>query len=317
VNPEFASFFFIQEHFARFATTVHHRSGPLWYFVPVVLLGLLPWIGLFLTALVGAWTKDPLPVSFSSRRFLIVYIGVVFVFFSLSGSKLISYVLPLFPAAAMLIGWHLSRVRARTIAWHLIPILVVATSLGIYLLSGAHALRAEQTPAELYDAYGVWLHGALGLFIAGLAAAVIYALRGKASHAVTLTSVAGLLCAQLAISGFESLSPVASAHAIAVSTLPYLKPGVPIYSIHGYEQTLPFYLKHTVVLVEFKDEMDFGLQQEPQLAVDSLSEFETRWKRHPDALAFMHKATYDLLVQRQFPMQIVARDPRNIVVRKP
>jgi hypothetical protein len=184
-------------------------------------------------------------------------------------------------------------------------------------MSGAHELRSEQTPAELYDAYGVWLHVALGLLVAGLVGAVVFALKGKATQAVAITSVAGLLCAQLIISGYETLSPVASAHAIALSTLPYLKPGVPIYSVHGYEQTLPFYLKHTVVLVEFKDEMEFGLRQEPQLAVDSLSEFETRWKRHPDALAFMHKASYDLLLQRQFPMQIIARDPRNIVVRKP
>ncbi len=38
-NPEFAHFFFIHEHVERFLTTEHRREGPVWYFVPVLLVG--------------------------------------------------------------------------------------------------------------------------------------------------------------------------------------------------------------------------------------------------------------------------------------
>ena len=54
---------------------------------------------------------------------------------------------------------------------------------------------------------------------------------------------------------------------MAQQVLPYLKPGVPFYSVGTYDQTLDFYLGRTVTLVQFRDELDFGLQQEPQLAI--------------------------------------------------
>jgi 4-amino-4-deoxy-L-arabinose transferase-like glycosyltransferase len=44
VNPEFFRFFFIHEHFERFLTQVHRRDEPAWYFIPVLLAGVLPWI---------------------------------------------------------------------------------------------------------------------------------------------------------------------------------------------------------------------------------------------------------------------------------
>ena len=42
-NPGFAEFFFIHEHFARYLTQVHHRLGPWWYYLPLLLVGMLPW----------------------------------------------------------------------------------------------------------------------------------------------------------------------------------------------------------------------------------------------------------------------------------
>ena len=43
-NPEFAHFFFVQEHFQRFTTQMHHRVQPAWYFVPVLAAGMAPWL---------------------------------------------------------------------------------------------------------------------------------------------------------------------------------------------------------------------------------------------------------------------------------
>src|SRR3989440_473979 len=42
-NPSFPGFFFVHEHFTRFLTTVHQRVEPWWYFLPLLLLGVLPW----------------------------------------------------------------------------------------------------------------------------------------------------------------------------------------------------------------------------------------------------------------------------------
>ena len=43
VNPEFAAFFFVHEHFSRFLTTTHERAGPLWYYLPANLLTAFAW----------------------------------------------------------------------------------------------------------------------------------------------------------------------------------------------------------------------------------------------------------------------------------
>ena len=59
-----------------------------------------------------------------------------------------------------------------------------------------------------------------------------------------------------------------------------------------YEQTLPFYIKRTVTLVDYRDELDFGLKQEPELAIPTMEEFEARWRSDRKALAIMGPDIY-------------------------
>src|SRR6266540_2744361 len=58
-NPEFFRFFFIHEHVERFLTREHDRYEPLWYFVPVLLLGIVPWTVSLFPALWSAWPRSP------------------------------------------------------------------------------------------------------------------------------------------------------------------------------------------------------------------------------------------------------------------
>ncbi|HET9045917.1 MAG TPA: phospholipid carrier-dependent glycosyltransferase, partial [Casimicrobiaceae bacterium] len=54
-NPEFAQFFFVHEHFQRFLTTEHRRTGGWWYFIPLLVVGLLPWVGMFVWTTIRGW----------------------------------------------------------------------------------------------------------------------------------------------------------------------------------------------------------------------------------------------------------------------
>src|SRR5215813_1575321 len=56
-NPSFPGFFFVHEHFARFLTTVHQRVEPWWYFLPLLLLGVLPWLVPAVRACRVAWRQ--------------------------------------------------------------------------------------------------------------------------------------------------------------------------------------------------------------------------------------------------------------------
>jgi len=107
-NPDFFRFFFIQEHLLRYATRIHHHFEPFYYYLPIVLLGTLPWCAFLPEALMGVWKGKNGLFGSVEKRFLLTWLGLIFLFFSLSSSKLASYIAPLFPPIALFFG-HLFR----------------------------------------------------------------------------------------------------------------------------------------------------------------------------------------------------------------
>ncbi len=99
-NPGYLHHFLYEENFARFTTTQFNRSGPWYYFIMVLAVGFFPWTAL-LPMTVADFRKRP-PAQ--EHLFLILWIAVPFVVFSLSGSKLPHYILPLYPPLAILVG---------------------------------------------------------------------------------------------------------------------------------------------------------------------------------------------------------------------
>ena len=87
------------------STAVGNHGQPFWYFGPVLLALLLPWTPLLPLAFRRALYAD------SGRLFLLVWAVLWVVFFSLAANKLPSYILPLIPAAAALLGAALAEVR--------------------------------------------------------------------------------------------------------------------------------------------------------------------------------------------------------------
>jgi len=102
-NPEFAHFFFIHEHFERYLTRVHGRYQPFWFFIPILLLTIFPWSIYGVRAVVRAW-KERRQQNGDKLLFLLVWTVFIFLFFSASHSKLIPYILPVFPPMAILMG---------------------------------------------------------------------------------------------------------------------------------------------------------------------------------------------------------------------
>ncbi len=96
-EKEFLRFFVIDQNFLRFLTQKHNRSGPVYYFLPVLFGGLFPWSIFIPKALAIYWRTKEL-------RLFLIWFFVVLLFFSLSGSKLPPYILPAFPALAILLG---------------------------------------------------------------------------------------------------------------------------------------------------------------------------------------------------------------------
>lgn len=103
-NPDFFHFFFIQEHFLRYTTTNHHKNEPFWFFIPIVILGTLPWIA-FLCKVMMEKSQNMLGLfKATDRRFLLIWLFFILGFFSLSSSKLVPYIAPIFLPIAVLFG---------------------------------------------------------------------------------------------------------------------------------------------------------------------------------------------------------------------
>ncbi len=315
-NPEFSRFFFVHEHFERFLTKVHRRPGPWWFYFPVLAAAMLPWLSLLPQAVARGWRAQGPQAAFQPARFLVIWTVFIFVFFSASGSKLPSYILPVVPALALLVGIWLAEAHARRLFWHVIPILLAGAVLAVSA-PRLVTLTDSNGPLALYEAYVPWI-AAGGLVAAACCAVAAYYCHRQARDAALIAmACGGLLATQVVTSGHDVLSPWYSGYGLAREIRSQLADGVPLYSVRTYDQTLPFYTRRTETLVEFRDELDYGLTQEPQLWLPDIESFQTAWREQRRALAVMEPATYAELAARALPMEIVARDLRRIVVRKP
>jgi 4-amino-4-deoxy-L-arabinose transferase-like glycosyltransferase len=314
-NPEFFQFFFIREHFERFLTKVHSRYQPPWYFIPILLAGMWPWTILMAAAVLRALFGE-VRGTFMPKRFLLVWAVFIFAFFSASSSKLPSYILPMMPALALLIGHYGANLSGRAVVFHAMPMVLIG---GALMLAAPQVVRlsSEEVPAGLYQGYVPWLVGAAGALVAGAAQAAWLGARGRPVAGLLALAAGGLGLAQLGLTGHDALAPASSSYHLAQQVRPHLKPGMPFYSIGIYEQTLPFYIKRTVTLVEVRDELSFGIDQEPAKWVPDYREFSRRWRQHPEALAIMHPNTLDYFKDNGLPYEIIARDTRRAVVKKP
>lgn len=316
-NPEFFHFFFIHEHFERFLTKTHGRYEPWWWFIPVLAAGILPWIVTLIDTMVRAWKVEPAAEQrFKPKRFLLIWAVFIFVFFSLSGSKLASYILPIFPALALLIGEHLSRIDGRRLFWQILPVAFLATA-GLILAPNAVRFAGSELAREQYAVFANWLLAASAIWLIGTVAALLLSYRDKVRSAIIVLACSSLIAAQVLLTGHDSLSATRSDYAIAEQIKPHLRPGAPFFSLEGYDQTLTFYLKRTMTLVAYQDEMAFGLTQEPHKWLPDIESFKQAWAQQPYALSIMPHETYQQLASQGLPMRVIARNIDKTAVTKP
>jgi 4-amino-4-deoxy-L-arabinose transferase-like glycosyltransferase len=327
-NPEFARFFFIHEHIERFLTPESRRPGPWWYFLPMLVTGLLPWTGVFLWRLKASWRDAAVDAGgFSWARFCLIWSAFILVFFSISHSKLPSYILPMFPALALVLGWQLEVMTARSLS-ALAALLATTTVLlwGAAMLGYptlALRLADAKTPLPIYEALGPWLELGLGIAAAGYVAGWLAIRRGSTagrSVAVAVIAISTMLSMQAFFKGSDAFRATRSAADLVTalenaSDPPYDR-NAPFYQVRMYDQTLPFYLRRTTTLVAYRDEMGMGLDIQPELAIPKVADWISRWDALPQGYALMSPETRAALAKEGVPMRVVASDSRRVLVER-
>ncbi|MFZ1180676.1 MAG: glycosyltransferase family 39 protein [Herbaspirillum sp.] len=315
-NPEFPQFFFIHEHVQRFTTKIHSRAGPWYYFIPILLLGILPWLGTLLPSLLGSLRDEQNRGGFQPRKMLLVWSVFIFVFFSMSGSKLPSYILPIFPALALLIADYLERTSGKAIVLSA-SIVAVSCAIAMAFIPRVPSLAKDAYSLPLVTAHVPWIYAAVIVAFVGAVLAIRYA-RGQKDLAMVWLAAGAFLSGQLLLLGHDPQGR----YSAGIDHVPVLQaeltPKTPIYLVGRYEQALPFYLGRTMTLVGHADEMAFGLQQEPWLWLPTVDAFVARWVADHAAgrkdLAIMVPAIYRALQQRSVPMRLIGQDPRRVIV---
>jgi len=261
-NPEFPRFFFIHEHFQRFLTKVHERYQPFWYFIPVLIGTMLPWSFFIPGSLGGIWRERKLPQA-DARLFLVLWTAVIFIFFSKSNSKLIPYILPIFPALALLMGETFARAFDREslelkISGYLFA--TVFTLVGAALILYPHlSPRPQLTP------------------VSGLVMGTIFLLEGTLSFIALrkgqmIAMFTAICCCSylLGIVGppllLERIAAKRTMKELALLVREKAEAGALVVSYNGYDQSLPFYSQRRVAVVGDMGELRFGSEQGDQSA---------------------------------------------------
>ena len=175
-NPQFFHEFIVEHNLARFGTNLYHHPEPFWYYIPVTLLGWVPWSILAIAALVVAVRQLRNPVGDALRSFLLIWVGVMVIFFSISQSKLPGYVLPAMPAAAILTSEF---IRARSSPEKIATWMRFIVAAAHALLLGALVFSALVIQYLVLEHRVPWNAATIPLTIAAVIAVAIFVLLSK------------------------------------------------------------------------------------------------------------------------------------------
>jgi 4-amino-4-deoxy-L-arabinose transferase-like glycosyltransferase len=309
-NAEFLRFFFIREHFQRFLTPIEHRTEPFWFFAAVLAGGILPWLPQALAALGAGWRAPP-SRDFDARRLLWIWSVFVVVFFSFSDSKLIPYILPAVPALALLCAGARGEPRTPLIAGALLSAVAAAAVLAF----GAGAWHSAGEAALVLQLRAVLPWTGAALFAAAAVSAAL-ALRGRPAAALGAQCAGWIFAAMTLLAAARAAEDLYSGRELGLALRGAAPVTAPVFSVRCYGQALTFYSRRLSVLVDYRDEFDLGLRQNPSRGIASLGEFSARWRTLDSGFAVMPFATREELKAAGLPMRELARSPDRVLVSR-
>jgi len=243
--PGFFHYALVVETAERLTTNTMHRSGPWWYFVPILVGAALPWSVIAVAGIRrrvfrrdGAW--NPFAV------YLALWILVPLIFFSLSQSKRPQYILPLMPAFALLVALFWERdERLPGVRWG--GALLIVLGLGLIAFHGVFLRFATK-----YPTIGPAIPPtALALGAVAVAAGVgvlFFAWLGQREPVLLMLTLPVAVIPIIGLPLLQAIGHERSARALAGEIAPVLSAQTQVIAVETFPLSLPFYLKRTVLL---------------------------------------------------------------------
>jgi 4-amino-4-deoxy-L-arabinose transferase-like glycosyltransferase len=278
--PDFLQFFFIHEHFQRFTTQSAHRQGPIYYFAGVFLAGFLPALPFFFSALrrppLTRWPREN-PEAF----FFLLWFIVIFVFFSVSSSKLPPYLMPAMPAAAVLAALG----AGSSSTWRQ---WTLAAALAVLLIAGLALWPTATRWVTEYGIVSIAIGGAAVLF-AGAAGAALAS--RVPSRALTSFAVGWFgFYAALALA-WPRVPPATELHHVETAARAAAdSAGALVVGYRSFTPGLPWELSRPVPVADYLGELEPWFEKNTAYR-DSLfwsrEKFWTEWKSGRRIVAFV------------------------------
>jgi 4-amino-4-deoxy-L-arabinose transferase-like glycosyltransferase len=138
----------------RYTSVVENQSGPIWYYLPVIILGFFPWIAFVPMAIVYSVRQLRTGVAQDRHFARLVRLGLVWIvmpllFFSFARTKLPNYVALEFPALAMITALYFEAVarkggtRSAVVSAATVPVTIGALAFAIWLFTRNNRLTGE------------------------------------------------------------------------------------------------------------------------------------------------------------------------------
>lgn len=316
-NPEFFDFYFIREHFERYFTVIHRRMQPFWFFMPITVIGFLPW-----TLFLPRAFKNFISFKFKDWKiydlesFLLIWIGFIFVFFSLSSSKLIPYILPIFPPLAIIVGRFLAYVLETNYSTKVEAFFYLLITIALVFLTPIIIERYSDT--DLYQKLSLYFPYIKFSMIGGSLIFLILSFFNKPYLKIISLLVFHIIFL-FVLNAASPLIQKASMKPFASYVETHLPKNTEVIVYGIYPQDLPFYLKKTVKILNWSGELDFGKNSNPENEIFLTPEtFKEIWSSSVPACVV---TTRTRVPEMHFPKsanpEIVYQHEDHVLVCKP
>jgi 4-amino-4-deoxy-L-arabinose transferase-like glycosyltransferase len=255
-NPAFLHYFFVTQQVTRFLSAAEFNNpAPLWFYLPIVLVGFFPWACLLPQTLMmhvkHIWRAR---YHYSAELYLLLWVVIVFVFFSTPKSKVISYILPVFPPLAILTGRYLSLAweerRSRATRGSMIAFASMTSLLAALMFAAPHYQWLDLTINVK-----PYFTAIASVFLACALACLILTKSIRQLFTISLScSVAFLML--LAMSAAHLNTNTSKPLATHLATI--IKPEDEVVNYFKYYQDIPLYLQKRVTVVADWDSPDIA-----------------------------------------------------------
>ncbi len=254
----------------RYLGTIENQSGPIWYYVPVVVLGFFPWFAFLVPALAEAWREARDAREGSLARLALVWAVIPFVFFSFAKTKLPNYIALELPAFAIVVAAWFDRVvdrsdRRAALAWTaLVPVTIGGLAFAMSAFSHDNRLTADlaQIRSDFIALGIVILLGSVACFalllVRRLAWAGPFALGASSLLVILMIAVGG----EPLVERFKPIPPLAA----AIDRLRRDGDLVAVQGVSGANALL-FYTRPRVAQLDGPNEAPGDPAMDPRLAI--------------------------------------------------